>query len=666
MSLKSLLLGVCLAAAAVTSFAGITNITPIAGLDAPSRGEYVSGISRDQLTLSYLSVDSSFVDINALLTTRTTTLAAFNPPSGSALDIIVDAFSSAPTPRHISDDGLRLWYSVYTDGTTLSDIYHTTRASVTQPFPVGSALSVLNSTDQDAGARLTSDELRIVFASDSSGDFRIYEATRPDTSSAFSAPSLLTEFSTFYTFLDISADGLTIFLGDTSGLSYYFATRANLASPFGSPTTLYTPGGVQFLSSGSVSGDMTKIYFSMGTLFGVTTTVMYSGDLDLSPPAPTPTPTPSPTPSPSPTPFDTSSLVPIYMPVEPDAIPGVGQDDVRLAGGSFDSQGRYCFFNQRRNLGGGNFAGESQLLRATPNGVSAASVEVIATQAQLVAADSDWTHSSAYNIGLSLDTLSDDSIILLSINPTAVDIWRIVPGVTPAITLVGSSSPLISYAQLPVIAVDRGQSPNVIYVGIENDIYSIPATGGTLDLWKENAVNYSVMDLAVDINGDVIAVDTYLGFSRVDKDTQAITPIWIYDKLDWYAGQALAINPETGDLFCFYLIENAISYPFSTRVFNVLKMERTGAESFADPTLFLYGTHILEDPDVLPWAEPNDEIIAPLGSFSFNPEGQVLWFCNGFFNNVMYYGTQSGTEGVIGFWSAQPSSANPALWMNLE
>jgi len=122
------------------------------------------------------------------------------------------------------------------------------RCDPTKPFGAPVPLTTLNLPgDDDRAARLTPDELTIYFASDRTGERRIYRATRATVDAPFGAPTMLDELTTpggidFLTATP-SADGLELFVeqrpsagGGASDLRRL--TRAAPAGPFGSGADL--------------------------------------------------------------------------------------------------------------------------------------------------------------------------------------------------------------------------------------------------------------------------------------------------------------------------------------------------------------------------------------------------------------------------------------------
>jgi hypothetical protein len=136
---------------------------------------------------------------------------------------------SGPT---LSRDQRVLYFSSERDGT--ADIYVTTRpaADAASPWSAPQRVTALNVSDKrEEGPRISEDGLVIYFASDRSGNFDLFYATRPSTSDAFGVPVPITELNTQDPESDpwVSPDGKTIYFARinpiTNASSIWTATR---------------------------------------------------------------------------------------------------------------------------------------------------------------------------------------------------------------------------------------------------------------------------------------------------------------------------------------------------------------------------------------------------------------------------------------------------------
>lgn len=115
------------------------------------------------------------------------------------------------------------------DNTTGLDIYHASRLDPTQPFGEGQLVAGLSSAFSDTDPALTADGLLIVFKSNRSGADRAYQAKRTATS-VFASPELVPGLEmTMVSGIDISPDGLTLYVDD--GLHLIIAARPARSEP---------------------------------------------------------------------------------------------------------------------------------------------------------------------------------------------------------------------------------------------------------------------------------------------------------------------------------------------------------------------------------------------------------------------------------------------------
>ena len=116
------------------------------------------------------------------------------------------------------------------------------RCDVNAPFNAPIALTNLDSTRDDACARLSADELTIVFCrSNADGTYDLYSSTRVNTADPFGAPQIMGAINSIYTEVwpALSADGLTLYFNSdriTPGtLKIFSSHRTTLQSQFQTP-----------------------------------------------------------------------------------------------------------------------------------------------------------------------------------------------------------------------------------------------------------------------------------------------------------------------------------------------------------------------------------------------------------------------------------------------
>jgi hypothetical protein len=114
------------------------------------------------------------------LSTRENENAVWGEPSKALLGPVnSDAFQSAD--GFLNDTGTELYFSSTRDGTD-SDLYVSRRTSLTDVFGEPEALTDLNDPEGRSEERmpwLSSDEKRLYFVSDRTGQYALYLATRP-------------------------------------------------------------------------------------------------------------------------------------------------------------------------------------------------------------------------------------------------------------------------------------------------------------------------------------------------------------------------------------------------------------------------------------------------------------------------------------------------------
>ncbi|MCX5638296.1 MAG: hypothetical protein NTX52_11485, partial [Planctomycetota bacterium] len=172
----------------------------------------------------------------------------------------------------VSPDNLRMYY--HTESSIGWQLKFSERASTSAPWPLGKGISELNQiSNRLVAPKLTADELTIFFhraePTGPGGQWQhdIWMATRPDRNSPFAQVRKLDEISTAsdeaHPFP--SADGLQLyFASNRSGNFQLFkATRESLDAPFGNVEHLSffdTPGGNS--SSPCIASDARSFYFA--------------------------------------------------------------------------------------------------------------------------------------------------------------------------------------------------------------------------------------------------------------------------------------------------------------------------------------------------------------------------------------------------------------------
>jgi Tol biopolymer transport system component len=180
--------------------------------------ETVAFVSEDGLTLLVSSRRAGGVgNFDLWIATRGTRSDAFQNP---ALLANINTINREDGPW-LSPDGLRLYFNSDRSTTTSNDIYMASRASVSADFGPPTAVAELNGPGNERDVTLSHDELEVFFATDVSGNYDVYTATRPDRTAAFSAPVLVTALNTA---MDDLGTGLR---GDGAVMYFNYNTNAN-------------------------------------------------------------------------------------------------------------------------------------------------------------------------------------------------------------------------------------------------------------------------------------------------------------------------------------------------------------------------------------------------------------------------------------------------------
>jgi len=677
--------------AASFGFAAIYNITEITELSESDKFDAYPHILDDELTIYFTKCPADPYFDPALgdfvRATRTSTSDPFsNLTSTPFVNITSSDYMFSPW---VSEDRLRMYFDGSDESVMDYDVYETSRTLTTDPFNVpGMMIPPSQASTQENRPRLANNELSLYFLSDQhdpGGTSRIYRATRPNLDAEFGTPAILSEISNAYYLFDVTNDELTLILGDNAtGQELYYSQRSSTSDPFPTPEILEDLSP-KYLASGSVTEDLSRIYFSLGnsttSYFG--SFEIYCGDLVLGPPAtPTPTPTPDlPDPLPS-----------IAMAANPDQIASHTGDHPSPWGGVFDSAGRYIFFDQKVSVSYTETEGTNQLIRMTGWG-DTATFETLATQSQLAAVDSRWGEESSPLL-VNLDLLSDGSIVMSGGGDNPQKLLRIVPGNPPQITTIASFSSMDVWGApqgASAIAVDRNQNPNKIYLLIQTDIYTVYAnqTNATPSVWLEPEDDLDgVYDMVIDNNGDILfgafygmlyspykivryknrsSFDT---INKIDKDTKAISSISKESfgnslKGNYRYTLALDINRITGDLFGLYYCSSP--YPYTGSRFNLFKATKDGNGLY---TALDFATEhqVLEDPDIEPYWEPsalNNFLISGLG-LAVHPSGNSFFCSSGSNDEGWGYIVRQGIDSIVRIGTEARLSSKPAAWCHYE
>lgn len=650
--------------------AAFVNVEKIDELSMSAALDYSPVIQENELRIIFtrMTIFPGYA-VQILEATRASVSDPFGTPSADAFVNVVSPGIPSESPTWLSSDGLRLCLLRSDPGSGDADIYVTSRTLATEPFAAPALVANVNDPiGNDLRPVMANGERSLYFHSDRNTGTSIYEifrATRPDTNSVFSAPTVLSEFGTSYVLLDVSEDELSLLLTNLSGRQVFLAERSSPSAAFGTPVLVQEWASPAGIANASVNNDFTRIYYGWtADISSVTEADLYEADLTSDPP---PTPTPSPTPTPVP---PLPPQPPIELVAGPDGLLQGASETPNPFGGVFDSQGRFVFFDQL-NVSGMGTIGNNRLMRLTPG--SPPTFEILATENQLATADSDWTKHSYGPFVTGFDLLSDDSVVMVyhTWGYASPKIIKIVPGTPPQISLVASLNDLSVYTNYP-IAVDRAVTPNIIYLGRGSSIYSIAAdaSNGTPALWHTFSVENSPPPIAefgppliiVDRNRDLIAavamLDTLVRINSTTKAETSIVPLGINPQcaITYMAARGLAVDPKNGNLMLL-AYSSGYPYPGTSSVNNLIKLTRNSDSDYAAAD-YLVEVQLLDNEDIAALTPPVRALSSLANGISFHPSADWLYITSG---SPLYY-TYPGYQAVIGVGTNMALGVVPAAW----
>ena len=667
---------------ASSAWPAIYNVEKISELSESNSIEYSPNIRNNELSFYFVRAPEAIDPGNEdyFQTTRSSTSASFDEPTSAPFVNILT--SDQDGTFWISEDGLRIYFQRSPQsGTGTSDFYKSTRSSVSAPFPAATKMTSLSEDDvNEITPVLTDDELAIYYNTDTgdpgSYNYRVYRAERASVSSDFGTPSLVSEIPENYVMLDVSNDELTMIMTNFAidPNSIFYTQRSTTSESFPSPEELEDMGS-SMIGAAEMTDDLSRIYFNMnenpsGNLGAWD---LYAGDLVI---GPTATPTPTPTPIwPEPTP-------PVDVAATRDQIASHTGQTANPWGAAFDSQGRFIFFDQKvYNYYDDETLGSNNLIRMT-SGVSGPSFETIATESQLAAVIPDFPGTSPYFKNLvTLDALSDDSVVMVVSGTSPHALIRIVPGTTPQITTIAEFQTTLNPPGCWDMAVDRTQTPNLIYLYYTNtsnyslELYVVSAdqTNATPTFFADPQYhNFPPMALTIDANGDVIyAGDAdFQQIYRIDKDTKAETALlpelmlnsFTEERFDYVT--SLDIDPVTGDILGTYY--TGWSYPYTYSRYNLFAARKNSDGSYSAASELMLEQQVYADEDVLPWYISGRNLVPSGGGLAIARSGGYMYLSNASptFNYTSF--TARGIECILKIGTEFMLGAHPESWTNYE
>ncbi len=177
------------------------------------------------------------------------TRATVNDPFGPPTNIAGTNSSASDFSPGVSADGLTLYFISTRDTGGNGNIWKTSRISKSYPFGPPTLVNNVNSSADDTGPESSDDELTLFFGSPRSGgqgDYDLWQATRASVNDDYGTPTNLgaTVNSSFNDGqASITSDDLTLYFssmrpGGFGPRSLWLTERATTADPFGTPVNL--------------------------------------------------------------------------------------------------------------------------------------------------------------------------------------------------------------------------------------------------------------------------------------------------------------------------------------------------------------------------------------------------------------------------------------------
>jgi Tol biopolymer transport system component len=216
-------------------------------------------ISTDGLELFFASYRTGVGSSDLWHTTRPSLTAPFAPPA-LVVELATVAEESAP---EISGDGLTLYFR------RANDIFRATRATKTSPFGIAVMDAELSSAVRDTNPAISDNGLfASVTLEPTATERELYLFTRASTTAPWGVPRQLTELSTplVESAASLSNDGLQLWFhsdrntGPGGATDLFLATRASVATLFvAAPVVELNTAAIE--SDPSLTGDLRMIVF---------------------------------------------------------------------------------------------------------------------------------------------------------------------------------------------------------------------------------------------------------------------------------------------------------------------------------------------------------------------------------------------------------------------
>ena len=190
---------------------------------------------------------------------------------GPAMNVAELNTASNEGSPELSPDGLTIYLSSDRSGSVgFMDIYVATRPNVTSAWTAPARLAQLSTTAEDEGMMVMPSDLVAYMHSNRSGVYRIYRMTRATKAAAWGAPAEITELSDGqYENPMVSTDDCRMYVQgtrqDTNGnADLYLSTRAQPSGAWGTPVKINPPSTFQFDADPWISADERYLMFATG------------------------------------------------------------------------------------------------------------------------------------------------------------------------------------------------------------------------------------------------------------------------------------------------------------------------------------------------------------------------------------------------------------------
>ncbi len=643
-----------LAFAGVGAAADISGLAVVAELSRADVLDAEPSASEDGLAIVYYRFASLFDPSSEtfLESSRPSRGEPFGAPSASAFAAVLS--TARDRSPWMSNDRLRLFFASDREGRF--DLYEASRSAAGAAFGVPSRIGASQAGAEDTVPRLAGGELALYFMSDrdSPGAPRIYRAVRASTAVDFANPALVSEIPSGFSLLDVSENERALLLLSASGDSIFGASRASLDVPFSAPFLIQEYSGSLF-QGGSFTGDLTRVFLGIAEgSYDPMSLDLAEGQLAFeAQPQPTPTPRPH-VPEPKPA---------VSLAADSETLAEAAGDAANPRGAAFDSQGRLIFFDQKATVSGGATIGSNQLMRLTlpagPDRATPAALEILAAQSDFAAVDSRWNRLFNWPVIEGLETLPDDSVVLLAATQDypatdAQRILRVIPGGAaggaPTVKTVArfTRNDLAGAAgtrSMRALAACRLDSPPILYFAVDNRIYQVAsgATDAIPAFWREIPNLAEIRDLAFTCGGSLIAGGRGANnLIRIDRATGASSPLLTEGFSatlggNFYEVETFDVRLANGDILGLY--RSSPPFPETASDWVLFRVAAPSGglcgskiKRDAQPLValdYLLEEQIFADRDIAPWLGPFPDFALPGCGLAVSPNSPNLYCCMG-------------------------------------